>query len=83
MSKPWLVAGLVLASLAFVYTVADGRATAPFFLAGLAAGLPIVVVAMANAATALLAVWLYEGIYRALQWVWHSALGNDRTVERS
>jgi hypothetical protein len=60
MSTRWRIAGLVLAAIAFVYTLLNpGRFPA----------VPPIVEAAATAASVFVVVWLYEGVYIAARWI--------------
>jgi hypothetical protein len=80
MSKPWRIAGLIVAASVFVLTVADPVADPPPFLEGI----PSVVLAAARAVLAFVVVWFYEGVfqaarwvYRAVQWMWGPGTPRD------
>jgi hypothetical protein len=60
MSGRWRNAGLILAVIVLVATLADPGGNATI------AGLPTVVQAALNALATFVAVWLWEGIYHGL-----------------
>ena len=60
MSTRWRIAGFVLASIAFVYTLLNpGRFST----------VPPIVEAAGTAASVFVVVWLYEGVFIALRWI--------------
>lgn len=62
MSRRWRIAGLVLAAIVFVATLAGPVPGRDDFLADL----PLVLQAGIYAVSAFVAVWLYEGLYHGV-----------------
>jgi hypothetical protein len=61
MSTRWRIAGYVLAAITFVGTLLNPR----HFLS-----VPPILEAAAAAVCAFIVVWLYEGIFIAVRWIW-------------
>lgn len=75
LSIHWRIAGLVLATIAFVATLAGPAPTRVEFLADV----PLVAQAGIYAVSVFVAVWLYEGLYRAVLRVGRALFPPSRT----
>ena len=65
MSMPWRIAALVLGAIAFVSTLLMPGSVLPLPLT-----LPPVLEAAVAAVSIVVIVWLYEGIFIGVRWVW-------------
>ena len=76
MSKPWRVAGLLLAVAVFVSTIVTGEGALRVD------GLPIVVSALYGAVAAFIWVWLLEAVVVAIGWLGRRLFSTRRSSDR-